>query len=187
MDEIAAFLASSYGPRGKTKIIKLPTGHCMITRDGKQLLEALIDNRDPSQYTPLQLFTKLLLKDCKMLGETFGDGSMGSFLLCSEFLSLQNAFQADRMDRLLNTEMTRRRNLLALLLHTMSTSETAVVECLIRSGVWLELTESGLMDAEGGINRLRSMLQSVLRNALIPSATPSMAALVEKIMVQCFV
>lgn len=162
------FLASSYGPKGKTKLIRLPTGNITITRDGMQLLQALTNHSQTQERAFESMISKLTLESSISIGDRFGDGSLTSFLISTVFLSnlevLGPAHNKIQMNRAIRT--------------LLFAVQQGVREALVVSRCWI--TISNCFD----MLELQRIIRSVLVNTLTPSAAPLLVEAAERLMVR---
>lgn len=80
-------LFTSFGPNGKSKIISNKSGTLVITRDGYQIIEALLSSKlFNNNHNDNILLEKTFINICKENGKRYGDGSLTSILITNKLL-----------------------------------------------------------------------------------------------------
>jgi hypothetical protein len=80
-------ILTSYGPNGKSKIISNSSGTLVITKDGYQIIEALLSSKlYNNKNNNNALLEKTFIRICKENGQRCGDGSLTSILITNKLL-----------------------------------------------------------------------------------------------------
>lgn len=129
-------LCTSFGPSGRSKVIRNEIGGSLIvTKDGQQLLECYISN-------PLieDKLTICLLNMCCNVSKHYGDGSMSTLIIMNQMI---NSF-INSSEKSVNKNSNRilLLNALEILIHTIKTSKNTIINHMIDKSIWTSTTET---------------------------------------------
>ena len=161
---LAEFISTSYGPYGRTKVIKAANGTCIITKEGQQLIDALynVDNH---------VLVKLMLNDAKKIASSFGDGSSTFVITAAELIHTLVDQKAQSVANI------QRRFALEIILEACSCNQSAIANELIRNKIWLQ-GHSNVDQAQ-----FEFLCRAVLRNTISPATRDNIAELIEHLVV----
>jgi hypothetical protein len=172
---IVDFLSSSYGPHGRTKVVQLSNGHCIITRDDVLLLDALIDNNVADDrhksFTFEKILVNLLLKDCKRFSEQFGSGSVGAFLVSAKIIMGLGPFNERGRANI------RQKEALQIIQSAVFGAEQKIHSALINCGIWQQLS------MVSNQRQLVTVLKQLINGALLSAGAQPIVEVVEEMMV----
>jgi chaperonin GroEL (HSP60 family) len=129
-------LKSSFGPNGRTKIVKGSTGAILITKDCSQLLDFSFS---PYKNNPLFSYELFYFQMIQRYHARYGDGSMTLYLMISSLLSQDLHLLEHRSRSTSVTSISYRSQMLqslSLLLNSMTELKEAVVDTFIRLSLW---------------------------------------------------
>ena len=153
-------IQSSFGPQGRSKVIRSQLGGSLIvTKDGQQLLDCYLS--DPKNLDCLQ---KLLIKMCCRISKEHGDGSMSALIIMSLIMRSLSSIKSIE-HRILHL------NAVEAAIHAVEMNKTIIIQHMIEKSVWFAAAQNDVDDGDHS-DRIRGLWGSILH----PATNASIAA-----------
>jgi chaperonin GroEL (HSP60 family) len=132
-------LKSSFGPNGRTKIVKGATGTILITKDCSQLLDISFSIH---KKNPLYFYEQFYSQMIQRYQNRYGDGSMTLYLMVSSLLSRDLHLLGERMSTSVTSISYRSEMLqaISLLLKSMTELKELMTNTFIQLSLWKRMT-----------------------------------------------
>ena len=133
-------LKSSFGPNGRTKIVKGSTGATIITKDCYQLLDLSFSSHEKTPSSSYQQFYFTMIR---RYHSRYGDGSMTLYLLISSLLSQDIHLLEHPNLRNSVTSISYRSQMLqalSLLSNAITEFKDTIIETFIQLSLWKRMT-----------------------------------------------
>jgi chaperonin GroEL (HSP60 family) len=159
-------LSSSYGPHGRSKVLKGATGVTIITKDCQQIIEQLSDPLDePSPWDDF------FLKSIKKYSRRHGDGGMTLLILLSALLQ-----QDQQIIEAINSSSSilyRSHTLtsISILIETIHSFKELIIDTFIQLSLWKRIAVSA------------QLIEMISLHLLVPASNPAIASNLTHILV----
>jgi hypothetical protein len=155
-------LGSSYGPQGRSKVLKGATGVTIITKDCQQLIEQFSESLEP--------WDQFHLKTIKKYSRRYGDGAMTLLILISTLLHKdQQIIEATSPSSI--TYRSQSLVAISILSDTIHSLKDAITDTFIQLYLWKRVAIS------------TQLIEMICRHLLVPAANPAIASNLTHILV----